>query len=117
MRLALALVRGENADVPAVTRRNGKELPQLPETAMIESGLTLVRGQEESHGIRLPDALAEIMREIDETNRYAAAAAMGDREALRLCVETDPALGGLDRLYCMDVVEALIELHRDVIGI
>ena len=117
MRLALALVRGENADIPAVTRRNGKELPQLPETAMIESGLTLVRGQEESHGIRLPDALAEIMREIDETNRYAAAAAMGDREALRLCVEADPALGGLDRLYCMDVVEALIELHRDVIGI
>ena len=29
---------------------------------------------------------------------------------------TDPALDGLDRLYCMDVVQALTELHRDVLA-
>ena len=46
----------------------------------------------------------------------AAKAAEGDREALRECVETDPALGGLDRLYCMDVVQALIRLHEDILG-
>ena len=51
-------------------------------------------------------ALAEIMTEIDGANRLAARAAMGDREALREYVETDPALGGLDRLYCLDVVKA-----------
>ena len=56
------------------------------------------------------------MREIDETNRLAAKAAEGDVSALRECVETDPALGGLDRLYCMDVVNALIKLHEDVLS-
>ena len=55
------------------------------------------------------------MWEIDETNRLAARAAAGDRQALRECVETDPALEGLDRLYCMDVVNALIRLHEDVL--
>ena len=30
--------------------------------------------------------------------------------------ETDPALGGLDRLDCYDVVQKLIELHADVLG-
>ena len=116
MQLALAVLRGETAEIPAVTRRNGKELPQLPEDAVIETALRLVDGSEEAHGIRLPEALADIMREIDETNRLAAKAAEGDVSALRECVETDPALGGLDRLYCMDVVNALIKLHEDVLG-
>ena len=44
-----------------------------------------------------------------------AKAAAGDTGALRECVETDPALGGLDRLYCMDVVQALIRLHEDML--
>ena len=116
MQLALAVLRGETAEIPAVTRRNGKELPQLPEDAVIETALRLVGGSEEEHGIRLPEALADIMREIDETNRLAAKAAEGDVSALRECVETDPALGGLDRLYCMDVVNALIKLHEDVLS-
>ena len=116
MQLALAVLRGETAEIPAVTRRNGKELPQLPEDAVIETALRLVDGSEEAHGIRLPEALADIMREIDETNRLAAKAAEGDVSALRECVETDPALGGLDRLYCMDVVNALIKLHEDVLS-
>ena len=116
MQLALAVLRGETAEIPAVTRRNGKELPQLPEDAVIETALRLVGGSEEAHGIRLPEALADIMREIDETNRLAAKAAEGDVSALRECVETDPALGGLDRLYCMDVVNALIKLHEDVLS-
>ena len=115
MQLALAVLRRETAEIPAVTRRNGKEMPQLPEDAVIETPLKLVNGKEETHGIRVPEALADIMREIDETNHLAARAAEGDASALREYVETDPALGGLDRLYCMDVVNALIELHRDVL--
>ena len=115
MQLALAVLREEDADIPAVTRRNGTELPQLPAEAVIEASLCLRGGKEQPHGTLLPPALAEIMREIDETNRLAAKAAAGDREALRTCVETDPALDGLDRLYCMDLVESLIELHSDVI--
>ena len=116
MRLALAVLRGETAEIPAVTRRNGKEMPQLPENAVIETPLRLVNGREEPAGIRVPEALADIMREIDETNRLAAKAAEGDTSALRECVETDPALGGLDRLYCMDVVNALIGLHADMLS-
>ena len=117
MRTALAILRKEDASLPAITRRNGGEMPQLPEDAVIESEWTLKQGEEIPHGIRVPEELADVLREIDATNRLAAQAAAGDREALRLCVETDPALSGLDRLYCMDVVEALIELHRDVIRI
>ena len=115
MKLALMLIRKESGSMDAVTRRNGKELPDLSEDAVIEARLTLKDGEEVPSGTRLPPALAEIMTEIDETNRLAARAATGDREALRECVETDPALGGLDRLYCMEVVEALIRMHGDVL--
>ena len=115
MKLALAVLRGETTSIPAVTRRNGREMPQLPEDAVIETALYLVNGKEEPQGIRVPEALAEVMREIDRTNRLAAKAAAGDTGALRECVETDPALGGLDRLYCYDVVNALTELHKDVL--
>ena len=46
----------------------------------------------------------------------AALAAMGDRSALRECIEVDPALAGLDRLYVQDVVDKMIELHSDVLS-
>ena len=65
--------------------------------------------------LQLPADLVEIMAEVDETNRLAARAAMGDRSALRECIEIDPALAGLDRLYCQELVDKLIELHDDVI--
>ena len=98
-----------------MTYRNGKELPQLSPEAVIESTLSLADGKPVPHGIRLPEALADIMSEIDETSRLAAMAAAGDRGALRECIEIDPALSGLDRLYCQDLVDKLIELHSDVI--
>ena len=116
MRLALALIRKETGDYPAVTRRNGGEMPQLPREAVIETTLRLKDGKAVERGIRIPDALAETMAEIDDANRLAARAAMGDPGALREYVENDPALGGLDRLYCQDVVEALIRLNEDVLG-
>ena len=116
MRLALALIRKETGDYPAVTRRNGGEMPQLPREAVIETTLRLQDGEAAERGIRIPDALAETMAEIDDANRLAARAAMGDPGALREYVETDPALGGLDRLYCQDVVEALIRLNEDMLG-
>ena len=116
MKLALAALRKETAEIPAVIRRNGKEMPQLPESAVIETPLQLKDGVEQPHGIRVPEALADVLREIDAVNRLAAKAAEGDVSALREAVETDPALGGLDRLYCYDVVQKLIELHADVLG-
>lgn len=115
MRLALALLRNETADLPAVTFRNGGELPQLSPDAVIESTLSLSEGRTVPHGILLPASLADIMSEIDETSRLAARAAAGDRGALRECIEIDPALSGLDRIYCQDLVDKLIELHSDVI--
>ena len=65
--------------------------------------------------VLVPEALADILGEVDRANRLAAKAAFGDREALREYVETDPALDGLDRLYCLDVVDALIRMHEDVL--
>ena len=115
MRLALALLRGETTEIPAVARKNDGVLPQLPPEAVIETALRLKDGKAETQTIRVPEALADILREVDRANRLAARAAFGDREALREYVETDPALDGLDRLYCMDVVNALIEMHRDVL--
>lgn len=115
MQLALALLREEDITLPAVTYVNRGELPQLPREAVVESALTLRSGKPVPHGIRLPAPLAEICGEIDETNRLAALAAAGDFSALRECVEVDPALGGLDRLYVQELVEKLIELNSDVI--
>lgn len=115
MKLALALLRGEDLDMPAVVRRNQGEIAQLPERAIIESTLTLRGGEAVPHGYVLPDDLIEIMGEVAETNSLAARAAMGDRSAMRECIEIDPALSGLDRLYCQELVEKLMELHQDVL--
>ena len=116
MQLALALLRGDDCDIPAVTRVNNGELRQLAKSAMIEAELTQRGGQIIPHGTMLPLPLMEICGEIDETNHLAAKAAAGDRSALRECIEVDPALAGLDRLYVQDVVEKMIELHSDVIS-
>ena len=115
MRLALAALRREDAVIPAAARINRGEMPQLPPGAVVETEMLLRAGEPVDRGILVPPALADILTDIDETSRLAARAAEGDREALRECVETDPALGGLDRLYCMDVVNALIGLHRDAL--
>ena len=115
MKLALALLRKETAEIPAVARKNNGVLPQLPKDAIIETALVLKDGKDETPAIRVPEALADILGEVDNANRLAAKAAFGDREALREYVETDPALDGLDRLYCRDVVDALIEMHSDVL--
>ena len=115
MKLALAVLRRETAEIPAVARRNDGVLPQLPPGAVIEAALKLENGEDRAGPIRVPEELAEILSEVDAANRLAAKAAEGDREALREYVETDPALGGLDRLYCLDVVDALVEMHADVL--
>ena len=78
--------------------------------------LTQRGGEIIPHGTLLPLPLMEICGEIDETNRLAALAATGDRSALRECVEVDPALAGLDRLYVQDVVDRMIGLHSDVLS-
>ena len=116
MKLALAVLRKETAEIPAVARRNGLTMPQLPAEAIIEAPLVLKDGTEEEREIRVPEALADILGEVDNANRLAAKAAEGDREAVREYVETDPALAGLDRLYCMDVADALIRMHEDVLS-
>ena len=115
MRLALALLRRGNAEIPAVAHRNGRDLPQLPPDAIVESTVRIEKGELLAQSFRVTPALAEVMTEIDRANRLAAGAAMGDREALREYVETDPALNGLDRLYCREVVNRLIQLHQDML--
>ena len=116
MQLALALLRGEDCDIPAVTRFNNGELPQLAKSAMIEAGLTQRGGRIIPHATELPMQLAEACEEIDEASRLAAQAATGDRIALRECVETDPAMAGLDRLYLTEVVSRMVAMHSDILG-
>lgn len=115
VQLALALLRGTDLRMAAVTRRNRGVLPQLENHAIIEAELTLRAGEDVSPARRVPEALADILRAVDETNRLVARAAAGDRGALREAIETDLALDGLDRLYLQDVADKLIELHRDVL--
>lgn len=115
VQLALALLRGTDLRMAAVTRRNRGVLPQLENHAIIEAELTLRAGEDVSPDRRVPEALADTLRAVDETNRLVARAAAGDRGALREAIETDPALDGLDRLYLQDVADKLIELHRDVL--
>ncbi len=115
VQLALALLRGTDLRMAAVTRRNRGVLPQLENHAIIEAELTLRAGEDVSPARRVPEALADTLRAVDETNRLVARAAAGDRGALREAIETDPALDGLDRLYLQDVADKLIELHRDVL--
>ena len=88
---------------------------KLPADAVVETALRLKDGKDVTPAVRVPEALADILCEVDRANRLAAKAAFGDREALREYVESDPALDGLDRLYCMDVVNALIRMHEDVL--
>ena len=83
MKLALALLRKETAEIPAVARKNNGVLPQLPKDAIIETALVLKDGKDETPAIRVPEALADILGEVDNANRLAAKAAFGDREALR----------------------------------
>lgn len=115
MRLALAVLRKEDGEYPAVAHENRGEMPQLPGAAVVETSLRLRAGEIQPQGIQAPPALAEILTEVDAVNRLAARAAQGDREALREALETDPALDGLDRLYCQEVATALIRMHEDVL--
>ena len=116
VRLALALLRRETAVIPAVTRRNGRLFPQLPPEAVVEAPLYLAEGRDVTPTLRVSEALADILTEVDRANRLAAKAAEGDREAVREYIETDPALAGLDRLYCLDVADALIRLHAETLS-
>lgn len=115
IRLALSVLNGKDDAIPAVTRRNGGTMPQLSPDAVIETELRLENGKDATEPVRVPEALAEILAEVDEANRLAARAAAGDMGAVREYVETDPALSGLDRLYCQEVVEALIRQNADML--
>ena len=115
--LALALLRQEDLALDAAVRPNSQRAVQnLPLAAVVEAPLTLSGGVEQPAHILLPGPLAELCLDIDETSRLAAQAAAGDWSALRECVELDPALASLDRLYVQEVVARMIDLHRDILS-
>ncbi|MBR5345308.1 MAG: hypothetical protein IK127_05735 [Clostridia bacterium] len=117
VQLALALLEKRDLELDAAVRANtNRVIANLPREAIIEAPLTLKDGIEQSKGITLPGALADLCLDIDDAGRLAAHAASGDREALRECVELDPALGGLDRLYCLDAVNRMIGMHSDILS-
>lgn len=117
VQLALALLKGTDLRTDAAVRANQmRAIANLPANAIVEAPLTLRRGIEQPEGIVLPEPLADLCMDIDETARLAALAAGGDREALRESLELDPALSGLDRLYCLDVTDRLIALHGDILS-
>lgn len=108
--LLLAALTGKtSATLPAVIMRNDGRMPQLPARAVIEAPLALPG---DNPPIRFTQEAAAILEEIAQVHQLSAQAAAGDRQALRDVIETDPALAGLDRLYCLDVAEALIRLNE-----
>ena len=113
--LSLALMRKEALDMQGVTRRCGKLIRGLSPLAWAEAPLHLEKGQDTTPSLILPGPLLDLMNEIDEASRLAGQAALGDVTALREYIETDPALEGLDRLYVMDVVHAMIRMHDDIL--
>lgn len=115
IQLALALLRGEDALLPAVVRRNGENFPQLPSSAIVEGDLLLRGGAEVPLHRLLPGSLPEVLGEIAEANHLSAMAAMGDRESWREVIEMDPALAGLDRLYCQELAERMLSQHLDIV--
>ena len=118
MQLAISLLCGADLEMPAVTRVNSAgEIKDLPRDAIIEAPLTLRNGVEVPHRLELPERLADICLSVDETHRLAAEAGLGDRSALRECIEIDPALDGLDRLYIQQLVDAMIRIHSDILSL
>ena len=115
IQLGLALLRGEDLNVPDVTRKNAGILA-LSRDAEISAPLILKQGKAVPSPVQLPGALLDLMGDIAWAHSLASQAALGDRAALRECVETDPALDGLDRLYVQDVVQAMIRMHSDILG-
>ena len=116
MLLACALLTKATLDMEAVARVNSAPaIGNLPRSAIVQARLRLVKGEEQPERLMLPNDLCEICGEVDEANRLAAAAGFGDRSALRECVELDPAMGGLDRLYLQQLTDALIRLNIDVL--
>ncbi|MBR6953627.1 MAG: hypothetical protein IKH77_01120 [Clostridia bacterium] len=114
--LAVALLEGKDLKMEAVVRVNeGRTIVNLPSAAVIEAPLSLSGGEDRTAEITLPAPLAELCMDIDEAGRLAAKAAEGDRSALRESIETDPALGGLDRLYVLEVVDRMIAMHADIL--
>lgn len=115
MKLAVCALARRDISMEAVTRRNDGDIADFSNRYYISAPYEQKDGALVAHKLVLPDDLIEISAEIAETNHLAALAAAGDRSALRECIEIDPALCGLDRLYCCDVVDKMIELHSDVI--
>ncbi len=116
VQLAAALLTGKDLQLDAAVRFNrNRVVANLPGNAVVEAPLTLSAGAETTEPLTLPAPLAELCLDIDETSHLAARAAEGDRSALRECVELDPALGGLDRLYVLEVVNRMAAMHGDIL--
>ncbi len=113
--LSIALMKKTDLNMPGVCRRNDGRIPGLPDAAMVEMPLVLFQKKDETPTFTLPPELLDLMTAVDEANRLAARSAFGDTGAMREYVETDPALEGLDRLYMLDVVYAMIRSHADIL--
>ena len=113
--LSLAIMRREDLSMQGVSRKNAGLIRGLSPEALVEAPLVLRHGEDETPSLSMPGPLLDLMADIDTASRLAAHAALGDVTALRECVETDPALEGLDRLYVMDVVHAMIRMHDDIL--
>ena len=113
--LALALLGKKDCTIQGVTMPNHGDLPGVRTNSMIEAPLCLVNGVRTKTTCTFSPELTDLMNDIAYTSHLAALAAMGDRSSLRECIELDPALDGLDRLYLQDVVSAMIRMHSDIL--
>ena len=110
-----ALLTGATLELPALAIINGKTLPELPADATVEVPCRIENNRVYGLDASLPDGAIAITAAAADSSLLCAKAAMGDTWALRELIETDTALAGLDRLYCLDVVYALMAENKDFI--
>ena len=62
---------------------------------------------------QLPLELEDLLNQISLSNRlYGEAALTGSRDLIREAMEIDPALSGLDLLYCEEIVDEMMEKQK-----
>lgn len=111
----LAATTAGEASIPAAVAKNNGFVPGLPKDSAVECPLLIQGGTLHGNSRPLPPDCHDVAFEVALCDRFAAMAAMGDASALRDYIEQDPALSGLDRLYCQDIVLHLIHIHGDML--
>ena len=104
---------GESCTVDSLTMRSDGAINVSP-GRFVEGPAKIEKGIVSGIPCPLSVEIEEICEQISLCNRfYAEAAVTGNRDALRMGMEADPSLTGVDLLYAEDVVDEMMEGSKD----